>query len=85
MKLQPPPKQTALVHLGQTVADRLGSSGKACLGGAWFPSDYLTDVTLGTKTQIFIEQKRYAELFIDDRIMFLDTVTHMIPLCQLHS
>jgi hypothetical protein len=48
------------IHLGQTVAEKFGSSGKTCLGGAAFPTDYLTDVAMENSTQPFKVQKRCA-------------------------
>jgi hypothetical protein len=46
------------INLGQTVAEKFGSSGKTCLGGAAFPTDYLTDVAMGRSTQLVEVQKR---------------------------
>lgn len=48
------------IYLGQTVAEKYGPSGKTCLGGAVFPTDYLTDVAMGRNASPVKAQKRYV-------------------------
>jgi hypothetical protein len=48
------------IHLGRTVAEKYGPSGKTCLGGAVFPTDYLTDVAVGRSESPVKAQKRYV-------------------------
>ncbi|PSN42435.1 hypothetical protein C0J52_15939 [Blattella germanica] len=46
VKGPPVRNETALVHLGKAVVNKLKSSGNTCLGGIYFPADYLTDVEI---------------------------------------
>jgi hypothetical protein len=48
------------IYLGQTVAEKYGPSGKTCLGGAVFPTDYLTDVAMGRNASEVKAQRRYV-------------------------
>jgi hypothetical protein len=46
------------IYLGHTIAEKYGSSGKTCLGGAAFHTDYLTDVATGSDKSPVKAQKR---------------------------
>ena len=46
------------IYLGHTIAEKYGSSGKTCLGGAAFRADYLTDVATGSDKSPVKAQKR---------------------------
>jgi len=46
------------IYLGHTIAEKFGSSGKTCLGGAAFRTDYLTDVATGSDKSPVKAQKR---------------------------
>jgi hypothetical protein len=46
------------IHLGHTIAEKSGSSGKTCLGGVAFRADYLTDVATGSdKTSVKVQKR----------------------------
>lgn len=46
------------IYLGHTIAEKFGSSGKVCLGGAAFRNDYLTDVATRSDKSPVKAQKR---------------------------
>jgi hypothetical protein len=46
------------INLGRTIAEKFGSTGKTCLGGAAFRNDYLTDVATGSDKSPVKAQKR---------------------------
>lgn len=46
------------IYLGHTIAEKYGSSGKICLGGAAFHTDYLTDMATGSDKSPVKAQKR---------------------------
>jgi hypothetical protein len=48
------------IYLGHTIAEKFGSSGKTCLGGVAFRTDYLTDVATGSDKSPVTAQKRYV-------------------------
>ena len=48
------------IYLGHTIAEKYGSSGKTCLGGAAFRTDYLTDVAIGSDKSPVKAQKRWV-------------------------
>ncbi|XP_023723547.1 uncharacterized protein LOC111873237 isoform X4 [Cryptotermes secundus] len=62
-KFPPAINETGLIYLGQTVAEKYGPSGKTCLGGAVFPTDYLTDVAVGRNASEVKAQKRSSMVF----------------------